>query len=50
MVPVHLWLPEAHVEAPTAGSAIGRTSLPGRLEAEPELGVAATHHRRGRCM
>ena len=22
MVPVHLWLPEAHVEAPTAGSVI----------------------------
>ena len=23
MVPAHLWLPEAHVEAPTAGSVIG---------------------------
>ena len=22
MVPVHIWLPEAHVEAPTAGSVI----------------------------
>jgi NADH:ubiquinone oxidoreductase subunit 4 (subunit M) len=22
MIPVHLWLPEAHVEAPTAGSVI----------------------------
>ena len=22
MLPVHLWLPEAHVEAPTAGSVI----------------------------
>ena len=22
MIPVHIWLPEAHVEAPTAGSVI----------------------------
>ena len=22
MVPMHIWLPEAHVEAPTAGSVI----------------------------
>ena len=28
MVPVHIWLPEAHVEAPTAGSVI--LTVPGK--------------------